>query len=77
MSKRVRRTNLLNTNYIAMALVNTFLLHFRDSLSQHLELSVSSQKSRCLFIKRIKSIWWPVVKKFCYSNSTLTIQYLL
>lgn len=46
MSKRVRRTNLLN----AMALVNTFLLHFHDSLSQHLELSVSSNKIKCLFL---------------------------
>lgn len=34
-----------------MALVNTFLLHFHDSLSQHLELPVSGNKSRCLFQK--------------------------
>ena len=71
MSKRVRRTNLFNTNYIAMALVNTFLLHFHDSLSQHLELSVSDNKSRCLFQKdRIIVVG---VKKICYPNSTLTI----
>ena len=48
MSKRIRRTNLLNTNY---KIVNTFLLHFHDSLSQHLELSVSGNKSRFLFQK--------------------------
>lgn len=54
-----------------MALVNTFLLHFHDSLSQHLELSVSGNKSRCLFQKdRIIVVG---VKKICYPNSTLTI----
>ena len=69
MSKRVRRTNLFNTNYIAMALVNTFLLHFHVSLSQHLELSVSGNKSRCLFQKdRITVVG---VRKFCYSNIIL------
>ena len=58
-----------------MALVNTFLLHFHDSLSQHLELPVSGNKSRCLFQK--DEIIVVGVKKFCYSNSTLTIQHLL
>ena len=58
-----------------MALVNTFLLHFHDSLSQHLELSVSGNKSRFLFER--DEIIVVGVKKFCYSNSTLTIQYLL
>ena len=47
MSKRVHRTNLLNTNYNAMALVNTFLLHFRYSLSQHHERSVSKGENQC------------------------------
>ena len=71
MGKRVRRTNLLNTNYNAMVLVNTFLLHFHDSLSQHLELSVSGNKSTCLFQK--DKIIVVGVKKICYPNSTLTI----